>query len=164
MAERPERDENAENESIIVRNLREDDLEPIVRIDATTMGRRRIEYYKSKIGAALQESRPRVSLVAEADGMVAGFLMATMQYGEFGRPEPTAVIDSIGVNQEMRHRGVGDALMRQFIQHTRALAVERIRSEVSWNNFALLGFLGHWGFAPGGQLVLELEVKFAPMR
>lgn len=163
MAEK-ERDEVAEMESIVVRNLREDDLEPIVRIDASTMGRRRVEYYKAKIGAALQESRPRVSMVAEADGMVAGFLMATMQYGEFGRPEPTAVIDSIGVHQEMRHRGIGDALMRQFIQHARALAVERIRSEVAWTDFPLLGFLGHWGFNPGGRLVLELEVKFAPMR
>lgn len=164
MAERQERDENAEFERIAVRALREDDLEPIVRIDASTMGRRRVEYYKAKIAAALQESRPRVSLVAEADGIVAGFLMATMQYGEFGRLEPAAVIDSLGVHQDMRHRGVGDALMRQFIQHVRALAVERIRSEVAWTDFPLLGFLGHWGFAPGGRLVLELEVKQAPMR
>lgn len=164
MAESPRHDEPAENESIVVRNLREDDLEPIVRIDAGTMGRRRGEYYKAKIASALGESRPRVSLVAETGGMVAGFLMATMQYGEFGRPEPTAVIDSVGVHKDLRHRGVGDALMRQFLQQARALDVQRVRSEVAWTDFPLLGFLARWGFAPGGRLVLELDVKLAPTR
>ncbi len=153
---------NLEREPVDVRVLRVSDLEGIVRIDAIAMGRRRIEYYRDKLRAALENSHMRVSLVAEADGMVIGFLMASLHYGEFGRLETCAIVDSIGVHPEYRHRSVGRALMRQFLANVRALGVEQVRTEVAWNDFALLGFLDRHGFTPGRRLVLELDLARSP--
>lgn len=144
-----------DTDDVLVRTLNEKDLEPIVGIDAAAMGRRRHEYYRDKVTSALRDSRMRMSLVAELDGVVVGFLMAQLHYGEFGRPEPTAVLDSIGVHPEWRDHHVGKALMRQFAMNAKALGVEVVRTEVSWDDFALLAFLRREGFAPGHRLVLE---------
>ncbi|MBX7196907.1 MAG: GNAT family N-acetyltransferase [Sandaracinaceae bacterium] len=144
-----------DTDEVLVRTLNEKDLEPIVRIDSAAMGRSRHEYYRDKVTAALRDSRVRMSLVAEMDGAVVGFLMAQIHYGEFGRPEPTAVLDSIGVHPEWRDHHVGKALMRQFTMNAKALGVEVIRTEVSWDDFSLLAFLRREGFAPGHRLVLE---------
>ncbi len=155
-AEQPER--SLESDAIPVRNLVEADLEAIVRIDAKAMGRRRVEYYRDKLAAALRDSRIHVSLAAEADGMVVGFLMGDLHYGEFGRAEPSVIIDSVGVHPDYAKRGVGRALMRQFVANVRALGAEQVRTEVAWNDVALLGFLDRCGFVPGRRLVLELDV------
>lgn len=145
-----------EHPPIEIRNLTEADLDAIVRIDASLMGRPRHEYYRDRVRAALRDSRIRMSLIAEYEGKVAGFLMATMYYGEFGRPEPTAVIDSLGVDALYRGKHVGKTLMGQFLTHARALGVERVRTEVAWNDFDLMRFLHGCGYAPGNRLVLEL--------
>ena len=154
--EKPER--SLESDAIPVRNLAEADLEAIVRIDAKAMGRRRVEYYRDKVAAVLRDSRIHVSLVAELDGMVVGFLMGELHYGEFGRAEPSVVIDSVGVHADYHKRGVGQALMRQFVANVRALGAEQVRTEVAWNDFPLLAFLDRCGFVPGRRLVLELDV------
>ncbi|MBI2395851.1 MAG: GNAT family N-acetyltransferase [Deltaproteobacteria bacterium] len=144
-----------DTDDVLVRTMSEKDLEAIVRIDAVAMGRRRLEFYRDKIAGALRDSRVRMSLVAELDAMVVGFLMAQQHYGEFGRPEPTAVLEAIGVHPDWRSHKVGKALMRQFAMNARGLGVERIRTEVAWNDFGLLGFLEHEGFTPGARVVLE---------
>lgn len=155
-ADKPER--SLESDAIPVRNLTEADLEAIVRIDAKAMGRRRVEYYRDKVAAVLRDSRIHVSLVAEQDGMVVGFLMGDLHYGEFGRAEPSVIIDSVGVHPDYAKRGVGRALMRQFVANVRALGAEQVRTEVAWNDVGLLGFLDRCGFAPARRLVLELDV------
>jgi len=148
-----------DTDDVLVRTLEEKDLEAIVRIDAAAVGRRRLEYYQDRVRAALGDSRIHTSLVAELDGAVVGFLMSTNYYGEFGRPEPTAVIDSLGVVPELRGRHVGEALMRQFLMNARALRVEHVRTEVSWNDFDLLRFFDRSGFTPSSRLVLERELN-----
>jgi len=150
-----------ERDRFPVRSLKEQDLEAIVRIDAIAMGRRRVDYYRSKMNAALHQSNPQVSLVAEADGMVVGFLLGALHYGEYGRAETSAIIDSFGVHPEYRSKGVGRALMNQFVANIRAVGVEQVRTEVGWNQFELLGFLDRHGFIPGRRLVLELDLARA---
>lgn len=148
-----------ETDDVIVRTLEERDLESIVRIDAAAVGRRRLEYYQDRVKAALGDSRIHTSLVAELEGAVVGFLMSTNYYGEFGQPEPTAVIDSLGVLPERRGHHVGEALMRQFVMNAQALRVERVRTEVAWNDLDLLRFFDKSGFAPSSQIVLERKLS-----
>jgi ribosomal protein S18 acetylase RimI-like enzyme len=146
-----------DTDAVVVRSLDGRDLDAIVRIDATLTKRTRREYYRDKIEAFLR-SRLRTSLVAELDGIVVGFLMASTYYGEFGELEPTSVIDSLGVHEDFRHRHVGAALMRQFMMNARALGVTKLRTEVAWNDVELLRFFDHHGFRLGGRLVLESDI------
>src|SRR3972149_196393 len=79
-----------------VRSLREEDLAAVVRIDRKLTGFDRSAYYAAKFREVLVESGIRVSLVAEEDGIVNGFIMARVDFGEFGQVETSAVIDTIG--------------------------------------------------------------------
>jgi ribosomal protein S18 acetylase RimI-like enzyme len=147
-----------DTDHVLVRSLEERDLDAIVRIDASSTGRTRREYFRDKVAASLGGSRLRTSLVAELDGMVVGFLMATTYYGEFGQPEPTAVIDSVGVHRDFQRQKVGAAMMRQFLINARALGVARLRTEVAWNQVDLIRFFDRHGFKHGGRLVLESDL------
>jgi len=78
--------------------MKEDDLAAAVRIDRKLTGRDRSAYYAAKLREMLTESGIRVSLVAEEDGFVVGFVMARVDFGEFGKVDKAAVLDTIGVH------------------------------------------------------------------
>ena len=140
---------------IPVRTMRDSDLRALIAIDRRITGRDRSVYFQRKLAEALHESDVRVSLVADRDGAVVGFIMARVDFGEFGRFEPTAVMDTIGVDPDYRDQGVGRALLSQLLINLMSLRVERIRTEIDWHDRELLGFLDHCGFHPAQQLCFE---------
>lgn len=135
-----------------VRSLIADDLGALIAIDRRITGRDRAAYYRRKVEEAIEESGVRVSLVADVEGRVAGFIMARVDFGEFGRTEPEAVVDTIGVDPLYAHREIGTALVSQLLANLATLHVERVRTEVEWNQFGLLGFLDRCGFRPSARL------------
>jgi GNAT superfamily N-acetyltransferase len=141
-----------------VRSLAQGDLEALVRIDRKITGQRRRAYLERKLDEALQDSGVRVSLLAEIDGAPAGFVMAQMDFGEFGRTEPVAVIDTIGVDPGFAGRGVGKALLSQLLINLAALGVERLETTLSRADFALLGFLYRCGFEPSERLAFVKKI------
>lgn len=145
-------------DSIVVRALEAADLDAIVRIDRESMGRPRREYYAVKVERALEDAKLRTSLVALIDGHVVGFVLAHLHYGEFGRVEPAAVIDSIGVDPRFRGKSVGEALLRQLEMNLRALHVERLETQVGWEQRELLSFLANRGFTPAPVFHLSLTL------
>ncbi len=144
-----------ETDAVLVRTMRPEDLEAVVVIDAAATGRRRPRYFEPMLEQALADTAVRVSLTAELEGVVAGFVVATLYYGEYGLLEPSASIDAIGVRPELRSRHVGKALMRQLRLNLGALRISALRTEVPWDDFALLKFFKSEGFAPAGRLCLE---------
>ena len=147
-----------ETDEIMVRNMRESDLEAVVEIDAAATGRRRPHYFERMLERTVKEADFQISLVAELEGVVAGCVIATLFYGEYGLVEPSASIDAIGVLNEYRRKNVGRAMVRQLSLNLSALRIEKIRTEVSWDDFQLLGFLRDTGFRPAGRLCLELDL------
>lgn len=143
--------------AIVVRSLRKEDVEAIIDIDAAGSRRRRPLYFRNIFERA-SYSPMQVSLVAEMDGIVAGYLLASVYYGEYGIAEPTASIDAIGVRPDMRRQRVAHELMEQLRANLAALGVTTFRTEVSWSNFELLGFFRNEGFAPAARLCLELNL------
>jgi len=137
---------------IPVRSLAESDLRALVEIDRRITGRDRSEYFERKLADALTESDVRVSLVADLDSVPVGFIMARVDLGEFGRVETTAVLDTIGVDPDYRDRGVGRALLSQLLVNLGTLRVDKVRTEVDWQDHDLLAHLGHNGFHPSKQL------------
>ncbi|CAL8970581.1 hypothetical protein RHODGE_RHODGE_03648 [Rhodoplanes serenus] len=139
---------------IPVRSMTENDLPHIVAIDRKldTARRDRTAYYRRKLSEMLTESGVRVSLVAEIDGQFAGFVMARVDYGDYGRTAPSAVLDTIGVSPAFQHRRVGAALVSQLLLNLRSLNVETVYTRVGWNDFDLLAFLERSGFSPAQRL------------
>jgi GNAT superfamily N-acetyltransferase len=103
----------------------------------------------------------RVSLIAERDGGPVGFIMARVDFGEFGRLEQTAVLDTIGVDPDYRGFGIGRALLSQLLINLMTLRVESVRTELGWREHDLFAFLDHCGFRPAQQLCFEYAVENA---
>jgi ribosomal protein S18 acetylase RimI-like enzyme len=143
---------------IPVRAMRADDLRALIGIDRQIVGRDRAAYFERKLADALHHTDVRVSLVAELDGRPIGFIMARVDLGEFGRIEPTAVMDTIGVDPEYRNVGIGRALVSQLLVNLGTLRVERLRTESDWRNRELLAFLERFGFCPSQQLCFDLDL------
>lgn len=141
-----------------LRAMTADDLPAIVRIDRLLTGRDRSDYMRAQLAEALDDSAIRISLVARLDDTVVGYLMARTDLGDFGRTEPVAIIDTIGVDPEYAHRGVGHALMSQLLVNLGALRVERVETITAPRDLALLGFLFACGFAPSQRLAFVRRI------
>ena len=148
-----------EIETVTVRNLRHTDLPDVVRIDALASGRNRPAYFELMLMRALNFAGLQMSLVAEYEGQLAGYLIVSLYYGEYGLTEPTASVDAIGVHPELRGRGVAHALMQQFRANAHAIGVGVVRTEVAWDDFGLLGFFKREGFAPAKRVCLEVKTN-----
>jgi ribosomal protein S18 acetylase RimI-like enzyme len=135
-----------------VRILAPEDLDDLVRIDRRVTGRERRAYIEHLVAEAMNDSAVRVSLTARVDGIVAGFAMARTDFGDFGRPEPVAVLDTIGVDPDYAHHHVGTALLSQLLVNLEALRIEHLETVVGREDFALLGFLYKAGFGPSQRL------------
>lgn len=139
----------------VVRRLRPDDLDAVIALDAKVTGRRREEFFRQKLRAALAETGIEVSLAADSDGLFTGFLLTRVYYGEFGLLEKAAVLDTIGVHPDFRHQGVGHALMRQLYANLAALGIPRLQTEVGWSDIGLMSFFQQEGFAPAPRFCLD---------
>jgi ribosomal protein S18 acetylase RimI-like enzyme len=145
---------------VTVRSMQADDLPALLAIDrAITHDESRGEYLTHQFNEAIEHAGIRVSLVAEGEaGQPVGFMMARVDFGEFGRTEPEAVIDTLGVDPLYGHAGVGSALMSQLLVNLRTLRVDTVRTGVRWNDYPLLHFLQHCGFRPGQHLALRKRI------
>ena len=145
--------------AVTVRNLQHTDLPDVVRIDDAATGRSRPNYFELMLMRALNFAGLQMSLVAELDGQVVGYLIASLYYGEYGITEPSASIDAVGVHPEMRRKQVGVALLDQFRSNAAAIGVSTVRTEVEWDDFDLLAFFRANGFTPAKRICLELRLS-----
>ena len=90
--------------------------------------------------------------------MAVGFIMARVDFGEFGRVEAVAVLDTIGVDPDYRDQGIGRALLSQLLINLMTLRVERLRTEVDWREGELLAYLDRCGFLPAQMLSFDCAI------
>jgi ribosomal protein S18 acetylase RimI-like enzyme len=150
---------DGQSDVVLVRSLRQQDGPRLVRMDQAITGRNRSAWYEGKLKRALTESDLNISLGAEVDGCLVGAVLGSLHYGEFGLPQPIAVLDTILVDPGHGRHGIGTALLDQLVKNLQALGIERLRTEVAWNDREMVGFLGKNGFGPGARLVLERNLK-----
>lgn len=147
-----------ELDNIVIRTLSMDDLDGVVRIDEASTQRNRKDFFRRRIRRTMEESSIHMSLAAELDGMMVGFLTVSLNLGEFGMTDTVAVLDAIGVHPDYRGRHVAAALLRQLEMQLRALHVETLRTEVEWDQWDLLAFLRVARFRPVPRLCLEKKI------
>jgi GNAT superfamily N-acetyltransferase len=140
------------------RAMQRSDLPSIVKIDRKISGEDNATYYEQKMAEVFGESGIRVSLVAEQDDHVVGFAMARVDFGEFDRIEPAAVLDSIAVDPGYTHHLVGTALLSQLLANLSTLRIEVIRSEADAGHLDVLQFLQRNGFSNSQRLAFVREV------
>jgi ribosomal protein S18 acetylase RimI-like enzyme len=146
-------------DQVVVRSLRPEDRDAVVAIDARIMGRRRDEFFRLKLHQAFSDTGIAVSLAADLDHAVVGFLLARVYYGEFGLTERVAVMDVIGVHPDFRGRRVGAALIDQLRTNLLGLGIRTLQTEVGWGDLDLVTFFHRQGFAMAPRLCLDLDLE-----
>lgn len=136
-----------------VSTLKPDDLFEVVNIDKGITGQRREAFFYELVDEAMKDSAVRVSLVARIDGVAVGFVMARINFGDYGRTEPVAVLDTIGVAPDHSRRGIGRALLSQLFANLGNLRIERVETVIANTDFQLLRFFYGLGFVPSQRLV-----------
>ncbi len=145
-------------ETVYCRTLVQADLRELIRIDKHITGDGHSHYYERKVKEVVEETGIRVSMVAEIKGQICGFIMARVDFGEFDRTEPTAVLDTLGVDPAYSHQHVGTSLLSQLLGNLASLRLEKIRTEVGTDHFDILNFLMKQGFRTSQQLAFVCRV------
>jgi ribosomal protein S18 acetylase RimI-like enzyme len=147
-------------ENVKVRLLTKEDLEAIVRIDEKVLGGKkgfsepRREYWERKLDQTLTQA----SLVAEEEGQVVGFILGEVSGWEFGVPDTTGWIDTLGIDPNYQGKGLATILMRELVSHLKRIGVKTVYTLVNWNDWDLLQFFHSMGFERGDMINLELKI------
>lgn len=151
---------SAERSPVVVRAMRPGDREAIVALDAFIRGATRPAYFERRLGVLGQPDtvERHILLVAEEDAAIVGFVLGTLAYGEFGLTETAAVLDSIGVHPQARHRSIGRELVTAFLAEGARRGAACAYTHVDWQNWSLLKFFEELGFQLGTTIPLERRI------
>jgi len=144
--------------TIKIRLMQADDFDAVVGIDEKVFKASRPKYYELKF-EKLFKSKDYLptSLVAEKeDGTVVGFVMGELYMGEYGIFQEQAALDTIGVDPDYQHKGIGEQLMIEFVDHLRSLGVQKINTLVDSNDSKLMHFFSANRFSPS-KTIINLE-------
>jgi ribosomal protein S18 acetylase RimI-like enzyme len=153
--------------TIKIRLMKVDDFAAVVRIDEKllrtdekALKASRREYYRLKFEELVQSTdRLPTSLVAEEeDGTAVGFVMGELFIGEYGISNE-AKLHTIGVDPDYQDKGVGGQLIKEFMDHLRALGVQKVNTLVDSNDSRLMHFFSANQFSPSKTIYLERSLR-----
>ncbi len=142
--------------NVKIRAFKPEDLDAIVKIDKRVLGEDRKSYWERKL-KLINSKSSQVSLVAEVEGDVVGFILGDVSGWEFGVPETIGWMDTIGVDPAYQKRGIARALANELIKSLKEIGVKTLYTLVSWNDWDLLQFFHGMGFTRGDMINLELK-------
>jgi predicted N-acetyltransferase YhbS len=147
-------------ETITIRLMKADDFAAVVKIDEKVLGTSRPDYYRLKFEELVQSTdRLPTSLVAEDEGgTVVGFVMGALFIGEYGLSRE-ATLDTIGVDPDQQHKGIGERLIKEFVDHLGGLDVRKISTLVDSNDSKLMHFFKANQFGPSKTINLERSLS-----
>jgi len=133
-------------DSIRLRPLNELDLEAISAIDEKISGSYRPDDWERRFVYYVRRD-PELSLVAETDGTVVGFMLGEVRAGEFGLEEPAGWIEVMGVDPNFQGKAVGRKLLEGMLEGFRQRGAKSARTLVNEQLQApLLKFFEAGGF------------------
>jgi ribosomal protein S18 acetylase RimI-like enzyme len=147
------------NESTIkIRLMKADDFDAVVAIDGKVLKASRPEYYEVKFEKLFKSKDylPTSLVAEEEDGTVVGFVMGELYMGEYGIFQEEASLDTIGVDPGFQHKGIGEQLINEFMDHLRALGVQKISTLVDRNDSKLMHSFNTNQFSPS-KTIINLE-------
>jgi GNAT superfamily N-acetyltransferase len=143
---------------VVVRPLEPSDVDAIAAIDEKLSGQTRKDYWRRRLEIASLRP-PWMSVVAETDGRLVGFLFGWVGESEFGIARPTGWVDLIGVDPAYRGRGVARALVDRFVASGRELrALGWVATLIDLGQEDVREFFLRLGFEPGRMVQLERPV------
>ncbi len=125
------------NESIVIRKMKESDIDPITKMDKRISGVFRPEMWKAEIEHYLKNNS--IGLVAEIQEQVVGFMIGTMHPWLFGI-ENGGWIEVLGVHPDHTAKGIGKKLGIKLFKEFKAHNIKVVYTCVEWTSSDLLEF------------------------
>ena len=150
--------------SVVIRDLRADDVDAITAIDARHTGEEKRDYWERTVARFLtgEADLERVGLAAEGTGdragEVCGYLLGEVRAFEFGS-EPCGWIFSCGVLPELARGGVATWLLAEATTRFARAGVRKVRTMVRRKEIPVLRFFRSSGFVGGPFTQLELDLQ-----
>ncbi len=145
-----------------IRDLRSDDLEGVVAIDALRTGTRKPEYW-ARIFRETLDPAPnvvRVGLAAERGGTLIGYVTGEIRAFEFGS-EACGWILTIGVDPACSREKIASGLLAAACRRFWESGVTKVRTMVQRADVPVLSFFRANGFVGGSFVQLELDLPDA---
>ena len=142
-----------------------DNIKDIVRIEKRIEGKlglineERMEYLKEATRYNIERSDPMMSLGAELDENIVGFIIGEIRIWEFGIAEKTGWIRILGVDPDFQRRGIGRKLGEALLEHFKRRGIKRIRTMAEWYTGDLISFFKSLGFNMLNMIPLEKELN-----
>ena len=148
-----------------IRPLSLDNIKDIVRIEKRIEGKlgiineERMEYLKEATRYNIERSDPMMSLGAELDENIVGFIIGEIRIWEFGIGEKTGWIRILGVDPDFQRRGIGRKLGEALLEHFERRGIKRVRTMAEWYTGDLISFFKSLGFNMLNMIPLEKELN-----
>ncbi|MGB2955839.1 MAG: GNAT family N-acetyltransferase [Anaerolineales bacterium] len=148
-----------------IRPLSLDNIKDIVRIEKRIEGKlgiineERMEYLREATRYNIERSDPMMSLCAELDDNIVGFIIGEIRIWEFGIGEKTGWIRILGVDPDFQRRGIGRKLGEALLEHLERRGVKRVRTMAEWYTGDLISFFKSLGFNMLNMIPLEKELN-----
>jgi len=141
-----------------IREIRAEDSDDIGRIQAL-ITKESMEFDFEEIIKEYEHKNRDVSLVAEIDGKVVGFMASYVIRGAFGI-EKSAWIAMFGVDPKFMGQGIGIRLAEEILKVYREKGVKHVFTSVRWDSVDLLSFFKTLGFDRSNFINLYRELDF----
>jgi N-acetylglutamate synthase-like GNAT family acetyltransferase len=154
-------------QSITIRSLLREDLAAVVAIDAVSKGSTRHAYFERRLEAALREPKLHAQFAATDDKGLAGYILARVLKGEFGRLAPGLRLEVIGVRGDAKGHHVGACLFDALSNYGRRHGIGEVRTTAAWNDHRMLRWLDAMGFTLAPNHVVDCAVaggEYTPQR
>ncbi len=148
-----------------IRPLSLDNIKDIVRIEKRIEGKlgiineERMGYLKEATRYNIERSDPMMSLGAELDENIVGFIIGEIRIWEFGIGEKTGWIRILGVDPDFQRRGIGRKLGEALLEHFERRGIKRVRTMAEWYTGDLISFFKSLGFNMLNMIPLEKELN-----
>ena len=140
-------------------------IKDIVRIEKRIEGKlgiideERMEYLEEAARFNIESSDSMLSLGAELDGNIVGFIIGEIRIWEFGLGEKTGWIRILGVDPDFQRFGIGRKLGEALLEHFERRGIKRVRTMAEWYTGDLISFFKSLGFNMLNMIPLEKELK-----
>jgi GNAT superfamily N-acetyltransferase len=142
-----------------------DNIKDIVRIEKRIEGKlgiideERMEHLKEAARYNIEHSDSMMSLGAELDENIVGFIIGEIKIWEFGIGEKTGWIRILGVDPDFQRLGIGRKLGETLLEHFERRGIKRVRTMAEWYTGDLISFFKSLGFNMLNMIPLEKELN-----
>jgi len=150
-----------------IRPLTASDLEEVVEIDTAIEGHSRRPYFERRLQSARREPKLHAQFAAIDTRGLAGFVLARVLEGEFGRTEPDLRLEAIGVRADVQGQGIGRDLFAALSEWAKRHGIASLRTQARWNDLPMLRWMSAMGFERAPEQVVDCAVAggaYAPER